>query len=257
MAGFLDWPRATREEAVAQLVSRLRSYLSHQRASVTLGHRDSGFSLPDLLPEGGVLLVQTGAGALGRTPSALVGSAVFSMVDSLLRSGGARRALLVCEDFCSFPGIDWMGLLQAGRRSGCSLLLTAQTLQDMREEDASRFLGCFGAVAGFQMPAGDAGMVSRSMVLGLPGERSLVNQPSHHFLLRSLTDHGGFIQPVRLLPPRPPVDFAEESERAVRSASLSFTTDFAGARARLDAEAEERRAGVRIDSPILRAGDAP
>ena len=248
---YLNWPRDTRAEALVPIHLRIGAYLKHQRASVIMGQRDSRIRLSDVLSEGLILLVSTARAAIGVGPSAMLGGSVIRLLSSelqaqsLLPISERNRCLLVCEDFQQFAGDGWSDLLSDGRRHGCGLLLSCQTLQMYDDRLVSRLLGGFGSIAGFQMAAQDAMAVSLELGLGEGGDRFLVNQHPLSCMLRVSSDsvcQPAF--PVRLLPPRAPVAGADECRQAILGVSSSFMVDFEEARARIDEEARERAGGL-------------
>ena len=245
---FLVGPLGARSDMDGPLLSHLNSYSSHAGGSLVMRQRESLLDLPEFLRGGGILLVSTALGSLGRVPSALLGSSLIRLVESELRdreAGAGSRCLLVCEGFQFFPGAGWEGLLSDARRLGCSLLLSCQGLD---ENPGLRVLRDFGCIAGFQMGAADARALSFEMgTAGASGERRLMNQHPFEFRFRVSPSAGvGPAPQVRLLPPRLPVHDPGESERAIRASSLSCTVDREEARERIQHDLAQRLEAPRI-----------
>ena len=78
---FGSWPRQYRSEALAPVQTRLSYYASSKRARAILGQSSSTLDLRRTILDGGILLVNTAQGVVGRDVAALVGA-------SLLKSRG-------------------------------------------------------------------------------------------------------------------------------------------------------------------------
>ena len=83
--------------------TRLSYYASSKRERAVLGQSRSTIDLPQTLHDGGVLLVSTAEGAVGRDVAALVGASLLNLVDAVIREQGSqpferRRGALVVVD---------------------------------------------------------------------------------------------------------------------------------------------------------------
>ena len=96
---FGSWHRQYKAEALAPVQTRLSYYASSKRARAILGQRRSTIDIRETILEGGVLLVSTSQGTVGRDVAALVGASLLNLVDAVIReqgsvflrwSGGAR-----------------------------------------------------------------------------------------------------------------------------------------------------------------------
>ena len=96
---FGRWHTQYKAEALAPVQTRLSYYASSKRARAILGQRRSTIDLRKVIHEGGVLLVSTSQGTVGRDVAALVGASLLNLVDAVIREQGslslepaARRA---------------------------------------------------------------------------------------------------------------------------------------------------------------------
>ena len=114
---FGGWHRQYRAEALAPVQTRLSYYASSKRARAILGQPRSTIDLRETILDGGVLLVNTSQGTVGRDVAALVGASLLNLVDSVIREQGAvalsqrRGALVVVDEMQSMPGVDYESML--------------------------------------------------------------------------------------------------------------------------------------------------
>ena len=88
---FLGWNRERRGESIAPVQTRLAYYASSKRARAILGQPRSTIDLRETILDGGVLMVSTAQGVVGRDVAALVGASLLNLVDSVIREQGGRR----------------------------------------------------------------------------------------------------------------------------------------------------------------------
>ena len=114
---FGGWHRQYRAEALAPVQTRLSYYASSKRARAILGQPRSTIDLRETILDGGVLLVSTSQGTVGRDVAALVGASLLNLVDSVIREQGGlpfsqrRGALVVVDEMQSMPGVDYESML--------------------------------------------------------------------------------------------------------------------------------------------------
>ena len=118
---FGSWHRQYRAEALAPVQTRLSYYASSKRARAILGQRRSTIDLRKTIHDGGVLLVSTAQGVVGRDVAALVGASLLNLVDAVIREQASlplhrrRGALVVVDEMQSMPGVDYESMLRAGQ----------------------------------------------------------------------------------------------------------------------------------------------
>ena len=118
---FGSWHRQYRAEALAPVQTRLSYYASSKRARAILGQRRSTIDLRRTIHDGGVLLVSTSQGTVGRDVAALVGASLLNLVDAVIREQGSvtlrerRGALVVVDEMQSMPGVDYESDAQRAR----------------------------------------------------------------------------------------------------------------------------------------------
>ncbi len=85
---FLDWTRTIQTEAISPVQTRLAYYSSSKKARAILRQRRSTLDIREVIAGGGVLLVSTAQGDVGRDVSALVGASLLNLVDAVIREQG-------------------------------------------------------------------------------------------------------------------------------------------------------------------------
>ena len=191
---FKGWRHETRADALAPVQTRLSYYSSSKRARAILGQPRSTIDLRRTIREGGVLLVSTAQGAVGRDVAALVGASLLNLVDAVIREQGTlppeqrRGALIVVDEMQSMPGVDYESMLSELGKFGASFILATQSLAKL--DDLSRtmrdtLMANVGCLAVFQVAGSDA----RTLVWELGKERvtedDIVSLPVHQCYVRA------------------------------------------------------------------------
>ena len=191
---FGSWHRQYKAEALAPVQTRLSYYASSKRARAILGQRRSTIDMRRVIHDGGVLLVSTSQGTVGRDVAALVGASILNLVDAVIREQGSvslsrrRGALVVVDEMQSMPGVDYESMLSELGKFGASFILATQSLAKL--DDLSRtmrdtLLANVGCLAVFQVAGNDA----RTLVWELGKERvtedDIVSLPVHHCYVRA------------------------------------------------------------------------
>ena len=191
---FGRWHHQYRAEALAPVQTRLSYYASSKRARAILGQRRSTIDLRRTVHDGGVLLVSTSQGTVGRDVAALVGASLLNLVDAVIREQGSlpfsqrRGALVVVDEMQSMPGVDYESMLSELGKFGASFILATQSLaklDDLSPTMRDTILANVGCLAVFQVAGNDA----RQLVWELGKERvvedDITSLPVHHCYVRA------------------------------------------------------------------------
>ena len=191
---FGGWHHQYRADALAPVQTRLSYYASSKRARAILGQPRSTIDLRETILDGGILLVSTAQGAVGRDVSALVGASLLNLVDSVIREQESlplaqrRGALVVVDEMQSMPGVDYESMLSELGKYGASFILATQSLaklDDLSPTMRDTILANVGCLAVFQVAGSDA----RQLVWELGKERvsedDIVSLPVHHCYVRA------------------------------------------------------------------------
>ena len=251
---FGSWHRQYRAEALAPVQTRLSYYSSSKRARAILGQRRSTIDLRKTIHDGGVLLVSTSQGTVGRDVAALVGASLLNLVDAVIREQGRlplrerRGALVVVDEMQSMPGVDYESMLSELGKFGASFILATQSLAKL--DDLSRtmrdtLLANVGCLAVFQVAGNDA----RTLVWELGKDRvtedDIVSLPVHHCYVRATV--GTERMPAFSMMVRKPEEGEPGVAARIREAASAYTVparQVAYGDAEGDLKVEEFRRGV-------------
>ena len=251
---FGSWHRQYKAEALAPVQTRLSYYASSKRARAILGQRRSTIDLRRTIHDGGVLLVSTSQGTVGRDVAALVGASLLNLVDAVIREQGSlplsrrRGALVVVDEMQSMPGVDYESMLSELGKFGASFVLATQSLAKL--DDLSRtmrdtLLANVGCLAVFQVAGNDA----RTLVWELGKDRvtedDITSLPVHHCYVRATV--GKERMPAFSMMVRKPEEGDPDTASRIRAAAAAYTVparQIAYGDAEGDLKVEEFRRGV-------------
>ncbi len=162
---FGAWSKDYQGLALAPMQTRLAYYASSRIARAILGQSRSTIDLRETILEGGILLLSTAQGSVGRDVAALVGSSILNLVDAVIQEQGTlppeerRGALVVVDEMQTMPGVDYESMLSELGKFGASFILATQSLAQL--DDLSRtmrdtILANVGCLAAFQVAGTDA-----------------------------------------------------------------------------------------------------
>ena len=251
---FGSWHRQYRAEALAPVQTRLSYYASSKRARAILGQRRSTIDIRETILDGGVLLVSTSQGTVGRDAAALVGASLLNLVDAVIREQGSvplrerRGALVVVDEMQTMPGVDYESMLSELGKFGASFILATQSLAKL--DDLSRtmrdtLLANVGCLAVFQVAGSDARHLVWELGKDRVTEEDIVSLPVHHCYVRATVGTermDSFSMEVR----KPERGDREGADR-IRKASYAYTVSaqqLAFAEAQGHGKVEEFRRGV-------------
>ena len=227
---FGRWNPQYRAEALAPVQTRLSYYASSKRARAILGQRRSTLDIRRTILEGGILLVSTSQGTVGRDVAALVGASMLNLVDGVIREQGSlplhrrRGALVVVDEMQSMPGVDYESMLSELGKFGASFILATQSLAKL--DDLSRtmrdtLLANVGCLAVFQVAGSDA----RQLVWELGKERvtedDITSLPVHHCYVRATV--GKERMPAFSMMVRKPEEGDPAVSARIREAASAYT----------------------------------
>ena len=191
---FSGWSRDYRADSLAPVQTRLSYYSSSKRARAILGQRRSTVDLRETILEGGILLVSTSQGVVGRDVAALVGASLLNLVDSVIREQGGvpieerRGALVVVDEMQSMPGVDYESMLSELGKFGASFILATQSLSkldDLSPTMRDTLLANVGCLVVFQVAGSDARRLVWELGKDRMTEEDMVSLPVHHCYVRA------------------------------------------------------------------------
>ncbi len=227
---FGSWHRQYKAEALAPVQTRLSYYASSKRARAILGQRRSTIDMRETILDGGVLLVSTSQGTVGRDVAALVGASLLNLVDAVIREQGSlplsrrRGALVVVDEMQSMPGVDYESMLSELGKFGASFVLATQSLAKL--DDLSRtmrdtILGNVGCLAVFQVAGNDARTLVWELGKDRVSEDDIVSLPVHHCYVRATV--GKERMPAFSMMVRKPEEGDPDVAARIREAATAYT----------------------------------
>ena len=191
---FASWRRDYQGDALAPVQTRLSYYASSEKARAILGQPRSTIDLRQTIREGGVLLVSTAQGAVGRDVAALVGASLLNLVDAVIREQGSlppqerRGALVVVDEMQSMPGVDYESMLSELGKFGASFILATQSLAKLNDLSLTMrdtILANVGCLAVFQVAGNDARQLVWELGKDHVSEDDVVSLDVHHCYVRA------------------------------------------------------------------------
>ncbi len=250
---FGKWPRHLEAEALAPVQTRLAYYSSSKRARAVLGQPRSTIDLRRLIAEGGVLLVSTAQGDVGRDVSSLVGASLMNLLDGAIREQGIlppekRRGMtVVVDEMQAMPGVDYESMLGELGKFGASFFLATQgldKLDDLSPTLRGTLLSNVGCLAVFQVAAEDARLLAWELGKDRISEDDIISQPVHHCYVRATV--GGERLSAFSMDVRAPERGRPEIAARVKAGTVDYTGSPEEMAAR-EAEAEKLVAKFRAE----------
>ncbi len=191
---FGNWRGDIQSAALAPVQTRLTYYASSKKARAILGQSRSTIDLRDTIFNGDVLFVSTAQGAVGRDVSALVGSSLLNLVDSVVREQEKlplerrRGALVVVDEMQALPGVDYESMLSELGKYGASFILATQSLgklNDLSLTMRDTILANVGCLAVFQVAGNDARQLVYELGRDRVTEEDIVSLDVHQCYVRA------------------------------------------------------------------------
>ncbi|MDE2778370.1 MAG: hypothetical protein OXI91_01655 [Chloroflexota bacterium] len=232
---FGNWHRQYRAEALAPVQTRLSYYASSKRARAVLGQPRSTIDLRQTIREGGVLLVSTAQGVVGRDVAALVGASLLNLVDAVIREQGGvapeerRGALVVVDEMQSMPGVDYESMLSELGKFGANFILATQSLAKLNDLSLTMrdtILANVGCLAVFQVSGSDARQLVWELGKDRVSEDDVVSLDVHHCYVRATV--GTERLPAFSMMVRRPDDGNPAAAERIRAASAAYTRAVGG-----------------------------
>lgn len=250
---FAGWTRQYAAESLAPVQTRLSYYASSRKARAILGQPRSTIDVRRTILDGGVLLVSTAQGAVGRDVAALVGASLLNLVDAVIREQGEvhaesrRGALVVVDEMQTMPGLDYESMLSELGKFGASFILATQSLAklaDLSPTMQDTVLANVGCLAVFQVAGADA----RRLVLELGTDRvtgdDITSLPVHHCYVRATV--GKERMPAFSMMVRKPEPGDPGTAAYIRAATAGYTLSaeaLAAPRTDMERKSEDFRQG--------------
>ena len=228
---FGKWRQEYKSEALAPVQTRLSYYASSKRARAIIGQSRSTIDMRETIFDGGILLVSTAQGVVGRDVAALVGASLLNLVDSVIREQGGlppeerRGALVVVDEMQSMPGVGYESMLSELGKFGASFVLATQSLaklDDLSPTMRHTLLANVGCLAVFQVAGNDARQLVWELGKDRVSEDDILSLPVHHCYVRATA--GTARMPAFSMMVRKPETGDRDMADRIRAASSSYVT---------------------------------
>ncbi|MXY97333.1 MAG: type IV secretion system DNA-binding domain-containing protein, partial [Gemmatimonadetes bacterium] len=228
---FGKWRQEYKSEALAPVQTRLSYYASSKRARAIIGQSRSTIDMRETILDGGILLVSTAQGVVGRDVAALVGASLLNLVDSVIREQGGlppgqrRGALVVVDEMQSMPGVDYESMLSELSKFGASFVLATQSLaklDDLSTTMRDTLLANVGCLAVFQVSGSDARQLVWELGKDRVSEDDIVSLPVHNCYVRATV--GTERMPAFSMMVKRPEPGDPDRAAVIRAASSSYVT---------------------------------
>ncbi len=262
---FGRWHTQYKAEALAPVQTRLSYYASSRRARAILGQSRSTIDLREIILNGGILLVSTAQGSVGRDVAALVGASLLNLVDSVIREQGGmapekrRGVLVVVDEMQSMPGVDYESMLSELGKFGASFILATQSLAklaDLSPTMRDTILANVGCLSVFQVAGTDARHLVWELGRDRVTEDDITSLPVHRCYVRATV--GRERTPAFSMTVRKPEDGDDSVASRIREAAGRYLTGFgeiAAQQAEGRMRVEQYREGVEAIEKERKAGE--
>ena len=250
---FAGWNTNYRADALAPVQTRLSYYASSKRARAILGQPRSTIDMRRTILDGGVLLVSTAQGTVGRDVAGLIGSSLLNLVDAVIREQGGlpadrrRGSLVVVDEMQTMPGVDYESMLSELGKFGAGFILATQSLAklaDLSPTMQDTVLANVGCLAVFQVAGADARRLVWELGTDRVTEDDITSLPVHHCYVRATV--GAERMPAFSMAVRRPEPGDAGTAAYIRAATSGYTLSseaLAAARVEMDRKAEDYRDG--------------
>ena len=230
---FGRWHTQYRAEALAPVQTRLSYYASSKRARAIMGQSRSTIDLKRTILDGGILLVSTAQGSVGRDVAALVGASLLNLVDAVIRGQGdmdverRRGVLVVVDEMQSMPGVDYESMLSELGKFGASFILATQSLAklgDLSPTMRDTILANVGCLSVFQVAGADARHLIWELGRDRLTEDDITSLPVHQCYVRATVDKERM--PAFSMTVRRPDDGDDYVASRIRDVAGQYLTSF-------------------------------
>jgi hypothetical protein len=259
LEGFWSWydalSPAQRGEAIGPVLNKLRTFLLRRRLRNVVGQTTATFSLPDVLANRGVLLVNLAKGQLGEDAARLLGAAVLAQLWSAVQARSAmdpaaRPAVTAIvdefQDYLALP-TNLADVLAQGRGYGLGLVLAHQHLAQLDTDTRHAVLANARSRVVFQTLAADATQIAKELK---PHVEATDLQALPAFEAYASVFAGGSVQPPCSIRTFPPAASRSSAARVREASRERYGRDVQSVEAAIRARTE----GTPKRTPVGRKG---
>ncbi|MEO0793067.1 MAG: DUF87 domain-containing protein [Pseudomonadota bacterium] len=222
---FAAYPPRFREEAIAPVLNKVGRVLMTPAIRNVIVQPKSSFDLRFMMDDRRVLIASLPKGALGESPSHLLGAL---LVTALAQAALSRRDMgeadrtpfhLYVDEFQSFATSGFGLILSEARKYGLTLTLAHQYLAQLPDPLRDAVFGNAGSTICFRVGAADASVLARQIDVANP---AALKELPNHYARASVLEDGVPSNPFRLECFPPPLPFHARSCRLKAHSCLRF-----------------------------------
>jgi len=182
-----------RAEAISPILNKTGLFITSTPLRNIVGQKTNSFRLQQVLDTGKILIVNLSKGQIGEDASSLLGAMLINAIQlaALHRASqpeDTRKPFYLYIDEChSFVTLSFASILAEARKSGLSLFLAHQYIEQLDERVRSAIFGNVGTMIAFRVGATDAEYMAREFY-PVFAENDLVHLPQYAMYLKLMID---------------------------------------------------------------------
>jgi hypothetical protein len=182
-----------RTEAISSILNKSGAFRANTAIARIVGQRSGSISIPDIVDNGKILIVNLSKGQIGEQACALLGS----MLTTSIQMAAMRKARLsepdrtpfyvYLDEAHSFMTVSFAQMLSECRKYKLGLFLAHQYLDQLTEDTRNAILGNVGTMIAFRLGTKDARTMKEEMYPVFAMD-DFINLPRFHFYIKLLID---------------------------------------------------------------------
>lgn len=182
-----------RNEAISSILNKSGAFRANNAIKRIVGQRTGSISIPDIVDNGKILIVNLSKGLIGEQACALLGS----MITTSIQMAAMRKArldekdrkpfYLYLDEAHSFMTVSFAQMLSECRKYKLGLFLTHQYLDQLTDDTRNAILGNVGTMIAFRLGTKDARIFTNEFY-PVFDEKDFINLPRFYFYTKLLID---------------------------------------------------------------------
>lgn len=192
---FDRYSPSVRHEVISSILNKSGVFLADDTLRTILGNKDS-ISLPAIINQGKVLIVNLSKGLIGEQACMLLGALLIASIQSVIMNR-ARLAItdrkgffLYVDEVQHFLSASCGQLLSEGRKFAIGVIFAHQYLDQLTDEIRDALIGNIGTLIAFRLGTTDATTYAKEFY-PIFSVDDFVNLPRFHFYIKLLIDGMG------------------------------------------------------------------
>lgn len=190
---FDKYSPSQQQSAIAPILNKAGTFSSNAVIKKIVGKRAGSISIPDIVDNGKILIVNLSKGVIGEQACALLGSMITTSIQmaamrkARLEESNRRPFYLFLDEAHSFLTPSFAQMLSECRKYKLGLFLTHQYLDQLTEDTRNAILGNVGTMIAFRLGTKDARIFKEEMYPTFE-VTDFINLPRYYFYIKLLID---------------------------------------------------------------------